>query len=41
MENFQRWMGDGIDGVVGPQTWGTLCSLPYADMSSYYHSLAC
>ncbi len=24
VECFQRFFGDGVDGTVGPQTWGTL-----------------
>lgn len=41
VENFQRWQGIGIDGVVGPATWGRLCSLPFTDISRTDRYNAC
>ncbi len=41
IENFQRWQGIQVDGVVGPQTWGQLCSLPFSDISKTDRYNAC
>ncbi len=41
VKNFQRWMGLQVDGVIGTQTWGILCQLPFSDISRSDRKYAC
>jgi peptidoglycan hydrolase-like protein with peptidoglycan-binding domain len=40
---FQRDAGDGVDGELGPETWGSLCILnaDYGFMGTYWHNAGC
>ena len=40
---FQRDVGDSVDGVTGPETWGSLCILNagYGFEGTYWHNAGC
>jgi len=40
---FQRDAGDGVDGKLGPETWGSLCILneDYGFHGTYWHDAGC
>jgi peptidoglycan hydrolase-like protein with peptidoglycan-binding domain len=40
---FQRDAGDGVDGELGPETWGSLCILneDYGFTGAYWHGAGC
>lgn len=41
VKNFQRWQGIGIDGVVGRQTWTSMCQQPFSYISRSDRKYAC
>jgi len=40
---FQKDVGDSVDGVTGPETWGSLCILNagYGFKGTYWHNAGC
>ncbi len=43
VEGFQSWWGDTVDGITGPQTWDTLCTVDYnlGYHGTYWHDAGC